>query len=78
MTYYGNLTIELLFALTLLLGCVHPFASTARHAIVPSTVPRPVFATAVAIDSALFNASRFIGPAIAGFLIPVWVSAPPS
>ena len=69
-TLTGWMTIELLFALALLLGFVHPFSSAARHALVPSTVPRHYFATAVALDSALFQASRFVGPAIAGILIP--------
>ncbi|HEY4133890.1 MAG TPA: MFS transporter [Alphaproteobacteria bacterium] len=70
-TFVGLMTIELLFALSLLLGCVHPFASTSRHAIVPATVPREIFATAVALDSTMFNASRFVGPALAGLLIPL-------
>ena len=69
-TLSGSMTIELLFGLALLLGFVHPFSSAARHALVPSTVPRHYFATAVALDSALFQASRFVGPAIAGILIP--------
>jgi MFS family permease len=70
LTVAGWMTIELLFILALVLGFVHPFSSAARHAIVPATVPRAYFATAVALDSALFQASRFIGPAIAGILIP--------
>jgi MFS family permease len=66
----GWITIEILFALSLFSGFLQPLNSTARHAIVPSTVPRDAFATAIATDSALFNASRFIGPAVAGLLIP--------
>jgi MFS family permease len=69
-TVTGWITIEILFALSLFSGCLQPFNSTARHAIVPSTVPRDAFATAIATDSALFNTSRFIGPALAGLLIP--------
>jgi MFS family permease len=65
-----NATIEILFALSLFSGILQPFNSTARHAIVPRTVPRDAFATAIATDSALFNASRFVGPAVAGILIP--------
>ncbi len=68
----GLMTIELLFALSLFLGFIHPFASTSRHAIVPATVPRDIFSTAVALDSALFNASRFMGPALAGLIIPFY------
>ena len=72
LTINGWMTIELLFVLSLLLGCVHPFASTARHAIVPATVPRSELATGLALDSALFNASRFVGPAVAAFVIPLF------
>lgn len=61
----GQVTIGILFILTLLMGCIHAFASAARHATVPNTVPRHLVATAVSLDSALFQASRFIGPAIA-------------
>jgi hypothetical protein len=64
------MTIELLFGLSLVSGSLQPLASTARFAIVPATVPREAFATAIATDSALFNASRFVGPALAGLLIP--------
>ncbi|MFM1814204.1 MAG: hypothetical protein RLZ98_899 [Pseudomonadota bacterium] len=70
LTALGWMTIELLFVLCLFLGITHPFSSTARHAIVPATVPKEMFATAVATDSALFNASRFIGPAFAALIIP--------
>ena len=63
--YFGLVTIWILFAITLALGCVHAFGSAARHATVPNTVPRHLVATAVSLDSALFQASRFIGPAIA-------------
>lgn len=69
-TMAGWITIEILFALSLWSGVLQPLSSTARHAIVPATVPRDAFATAIATDSALFNASRFVGPAIAGLLIP--------
>jgi MFS family permease len=70
LTIGGSMTIELLLALSLLLGCVQPFASTARHAIVPATVPRSELATGLALDSALFNGSRFLGPALAAIVIP--------
>ena len=63
--YFGQVSIGVLFVLTSLLGCIHAFASAARHATIPHTVPRHLVATAVSLDSALFQASRFIGPAIA-------------
>jgi len=69
-SFGSRMTIELLFGLSLLLGFLQPFSVGARHAVVPSTVPREHFATAIALDSAFFQTSRFIGPAIAGILIP--------
>lgn len=68
----GVMTIELLFLLTLLLGVVHAFSSAARHALVPLTVPRELVPTAISLDSAFFQASRFVGPAIAALVIPAW------
>jgi MFS family permease len=68
----GVLSIELLFALTLALGVIHAYSSAGRHALVPLTVPREMVATAISLDSAFFQASRFIGPAIAALVIPVW------
>lgn len=66
----GWINIWLLFLLVLFNGCTHPFATTSRHAIVPATVPRETFSTAIAVDSTMFNASRFVGPAIAGVMLP--------
>lgn len=63
--YAGKVNIWILFIIMLVLGCVHAFGAASRHATVPYTVPRPLMATAVSLDSALFQASRFIGPAIA-------------
>lgn len=71
LVFAGWMTIEILFVLSVMYGCVHPFTSTARHAIVPRTVPRTEIGTAIAVDSALFNGSRFVGPAIAAVLIPI-------
>jgi len=69
-TLAGLMTVELLFALSLVTGTIQPLYATARQTIVPSTVPRSEFPSAVAIDSALFQASRFVGPAIAALIIP--------
>ena len=66
----GILTIELLVALSLWSGLVYPFHQASRHSVVPSIVPREDFATAIGLDSALFQVSRFIGPSIAAIIIP--------
>ncbi len=68
----GELTIELLFILSLVTGIINPFTSAARQIIVAGSVPRASFATAIALDSALFQASRFVGPALAALMIRWW------
>ena len=72
LTYWGTMTIELLFALSLVTGIIHPYASAARQIVLAGSVPRSDFAPAIALDSALFQASRFIGPAIAAVMIAAW------
>lgn len=63
------MNIWLLLGLSVVLGCLHPFNAISRHAIVPNTVPKAQIPTALATDSALYNAARFIGPPLAGLLI---------
>jgi len=68
----GWLNITLLILLSLWSGLVYPFHQAARHSVVPAIVPREEFATAIALDSALFQVSRFIGPMIAALVIPTF------
>lgn len=63
------ITIEILFSLVMLLGIASGLAQPARLALIPSLVDRPSLASALAINSVLFNLARFIGPAVAGILI---------
>ena len=67
----GAMTVWLLFALSLVSGCVQPVFTAARQTLVPSLVPRTDLASAVSIDASLFHGSRFIGPALAAFAIPL-------
>jgi MFS family permease len=69
LTFVDAITIEGLFALTLVNGVVVGFNQPSRLAMVHSLVPRRDLSTAVAINSIVFNTARFIGPAIAGVLI---------
>jgi MFS family permease len=69
LVFAGLMNIWLLAALSLLLGCLHPFNAISRHSIVPATVPKAEIPTALACDSALYNAARFVGPALAGLVI---------
>jgi MFS family permease len=65
------ITVELLLVIALCNGCAESFSQPARLAIVNALVGRRDLPSAIAIGSASFNASRIIGPAIAGGLI-VW------
>jgi predicted MFS family arabinose efflux permease len=53
-------------------GLVDGLVQPARLALVPSLVPRSALATAVAINSIVFNLARFAGPALAGLAIVWW------
>ena len=71
LTATGLITVELLVALVLFGGIVLGLNQPARLALAPSLVPRADLATAVAINSIVFNLARFLGPALAGLVI-VW------
>lgn len=69
LTYAGVITIEILFALTLVLGAVNAVNQPARLALIPNLVDRANLPAAVAINSLVFNGARFIGPALAGPIV---------
>lgn len=64
------MTIEILVGLSLFAGFIYPFHQAARHSVLVGVVQREDFAPAIGTDSALFHASRFVGPALAGLVIP--------
>ena len=72
LTATGLITVELLIGLVMLGGLVDGLVQPARLALVPSLVPRSAVATAVAINSIVFNLARFAGPALAGLVIVWW------
>jgi predicted MFS family arabinose efflux permease len=63
------MTIEILFALVLMLGIASGVAQPSRLALIPTLVDRESLASALAINSVIFNLARFIGPALAGVVI---------
>src|SRR4051794_6841882 len=69
LTGFGIITIWSLFALAVLLGMANAVNQPARLALIPSLVDRANLASAVAINSIIFNGARFIGPALAGIVI---------
>lgn len=54
-----------------MLGTVNAFYTPARQAFVPELVDKDSLLNAVALNSAIFNGARVIGPALGGILIAV-------
>ena len=71
-TLQDSMTREILLSLSLALGFVVSFYSPARLSLLPDLVPKRMFQSSVAIQSTVFNLSRFVGPALAGFVVAFW------
>lgn len=65
----GWIDIWLLAALTVALGVMHAFHSVSRLSLVPNLVPREDLTPAIALNSVVFQATRFVGPGLAGVTI---------
>lgn len=66
------ITVAELIALQVVQGIINAFDTPARQAFVVEMVENPEdMANAIALNSSMFNASRIIGPSIAGVLIAV-------
>ena len=65
----GSPPLWLVYALAALSGTAMVFDAPGRHALTFQLVGREELPNAVALNTSLFNASRVIGPAIAGVLI---------
>lgn len=62
----------LLIALAFLLGCINAVDVPARQAIAVQLVDGPEdLPNAIALNSFIMNATRFVGPALAGFVVAV-------
>ena len=67
------ITIEAIVVLSVFFGAAEALSQPARMAVVHSMVPHEDLSAAIALGGAAFNASRIVGPAIAGALI-IWTS----
>jgi MFS family permease len=67
-------TIELVLIFALLIGSLESLTTPARMAMVHGLVTKEDMPSAIALNSATFNAARFIGPAIAAALLE-WVGS---
>jgi len=63
------ITIEAVVVLSIFFGAAEALSHPARMAIVSSLVPREDLSSAIALGAAAFNASRIVGPAIAGAVL---------
>jgi MFS family permease len=71
-TLSGTVTLAVIMVMAFLLGCVAAVATPAIQAFLSEMVERSELHSAVALNAAIFNASRVIGPAIAGLMI-AWI-----
>ena len=67
----GQLTIGLLFALTLAEGMIQAAYQPVRLSLIPSLVRKEDLISAAAFTAVTFNVARFVGPAVAGVVIAV-------
>lgn len=65
----GQINLGIILVLAFLSGCIGSIDLPARLAFLLEMVGREKLASAQAINVAVFNAARFVGPAIAGILI---------
>lgn len=75
LTYLDVMTPGILLGLGLVLGAGLALNIPAWQALVPDLVPRGLVASAVALQSAAFNAARAVGPAIGGFILVAYGAA---
>ena len=69
LTLAGWMDIWLLFFIVVLRGVVVAFNRPSRMTVIFSLVGRDMLTSAVAVNSVIFNISRFIGPAVGGAMI---------
>jgi MFS family permease len=67
--FVGELKLWHLFAFTLITGVVWAFNNPVRQSIVPNLVPKHDLMNALALNSAGFNITRILGPALAGVIL---------
>ncbi len=69
LTLTGVVQVWHIFVLSALLGVVNAFDIPARQSFFVEMVGREDLINAIALNSSMFNASRVIGPAVAGILV---------
>ena len=75
LTFTDVMDIWILLVLTLFRGTIVAFNRPSRMTVVYNLVGREMLPSAISFNSMIFNSSRFIGPAIGGFIIYQWGNA---
>ena len=73
---FAKARFEVIAMIAFLIGLANVFDIVARQSLMPSLVPRDDFANAVALNSLNFNATRVLGFALFGVLVPFIGLAP--
>jgi MFS family permease len=76
LVYFQLITVWQIFVLAFMLGLVNAVDMPARQSFVVEMVGTEDIANAVALNSAVFNGARVIGPAVAGLMITILGTAP--
>lgn len=69
LVWFGHVELWHVYVLALGLGTVNAFDMPSRQSFVVEMVGKEDLVNAVALNSAVFNAARLIGPALAGFIL---------
>jgi MFS family permease len=65
----GNMTLTAVFVVAALMGVANAIETPVRQSFVSDLVPPPLLPNALGLSSAVFNASRIVGPALASLAI---------
>ncbi len=69
LTLFGVIEVWHILVIAFLVGAVEAFDNPARQALYPHLIDRSAMASAVALNSTIWQGTRIVAPAIAGFLI---------
>ncbi|WP_298305402.1 MFS transporter [uncultured Erythrobacter sp.] len=75
-TWVGEISLPILFAVSIALGIARGFAGPAFSALSPNLVPKELLPTAIALSSISWQVGRLVGPAIGAVLYAIEPTLP--
>ncbi|MXO85274.1 MFS transporter [Altererythrobacter aurantiacus] len=75
-TYFGTISLAVLFVVAIILGIVRAFNGPALSALAPNLVPKEILPNAIALSSIAWQSGMIVGPAIGGYLYAIFPSLP--